>query len=105
MDVGRPLGNYLIVRLLGQGGFADVFLGQHKILQTYAAIKVMHTHLSPTELQNFVTEAKTIANLKHPSIDGITAVSTHYPTRLPCSYEHTCTNYKNDTMYALWQLN
>ena len=68
MDVGRQLGNYLLIRLLGQGGFADVYLGQHKILQTYAAIKVMHARLSQTELQNFVQEARTIANLKHPAI-------------------------------------
>jgi eukaryotic-like serine/threonine-protein kinase len=68
MDVGRQLGNYLLIRLLGQGGFADVYLGQHKILQTYAAIKVMNAHLSQTELQNFVQEARTIANLKHPAI-------------------------------------
>lgn len=68
MDLGRYLGNYLLIRLLGQGGFADVYLGQHKILQTYAAIKVMHTHLSSAELENFVQEARTIANLKHPAI-------------------------------------
>ncbi|HVB22635.1 MAG TPA: protein kinase [Ktedonobacteraceae bacterium] len=68
MDVGRQLGNYLLIRLLGQGGFADVYLGQHKILQTYAAIKVMNAHLSSAELQNFVREARTIANLKHPAI-------------------------------------
>ena len=68
MEVGRQLGNYLLIRLLGQGGFADVYLGQHKILQTYAAIKVMNAHLSQTELANFVQEARTIANLKHPAI-------------------------------------
>ena len=68
MDVGRKLGNYLLISFLGQGGFGNVYLGQHKILQTYAAIKVMHNNLSPTELQNFVQEARIIANLKHPSI-------------------------------------
>ncbi len=68
MDVGRQLGNYLLIRLLGQGGFADVYLGQHKIFQTYAAIKVMNAHFTQTELANFVQEARTIANLKHSAI-------------------------------------
>ncbi len=27
--VGQQIGNYCLVRLLGYGGFADVYLGQH----------------------------------------------------------------------------
>ena len=40
---GQQLGNYHLVRLLGQGGFADVYLGEHVFLKTHAAIKVLHT--------------------------------------------------------------
>lgn len=36
--VGQQLGNYRLVRLLGQGGFADVYLGQHVHLNTSAAL-------------------------------------------------------------------
>ena len=33
------LGNYRVLRLLGQGAFADVYLGEHIHLRTQAAIK------------------------------------------------------------------
>ena len=46
LHVGQQLGNYRLLRLLGQGGFADVYLGEHLYLKTLAAIKVLHTHLA-----------------------------------------------------------
>ena len=65
---GEQFGQYRLVRLLGQGGFAEVYLGQHIKLETFAAIKVLHTRLSAKELGDFEKEAKVIASLKHPSI-------------------------------------
>src|SRR5579859_7021880 len=38
--LGTQLGNYRLLRLLGTGGFADVYLSQHQFLNTQAAIKV-----------------------------------------------------------------
>jgi tetratricopeptide (TPR) repeat protein len=66
--VGQHLGNYRLVRLLGQGGFAEVYLGQHVRLDLQAAIKVLHTHLSEQEADHFQQEAQTIARLAHSSI-------------------------------------
>lgn len=66
--VGQQLGNYRLVRLLGQGGFADVYLGQHLHLDSQAAIKVMHTHLAQEEWESFRKEARIIAGLMHPHI-------------------------------------
>ena len=40
---GEQPGNYRLVRLLGSGGFADVYLGEHVYLNTQAAIKVLQT--------------------------------------------------------------
>lgn len=66
--IGQQLGNYQLVSLLGRGGFAEVYLSQHVRLHTKAAIKVLHTHLSPQEISEFQGEAQTIANLVHPHI-------------------------------------
>ncbi len=66
--VGQQLGNYRLVALLGQGGYAEVYLGQHVRLSLQAAIKVLHAHLTAKEAEHFEQEAETIARLAHPSI-------------------------------------
>ena len=43
---GQQLGNYRLVRLLGEGGFAEVYLGEHIHLKTQAAVKLLHTRLT-----------------------------------------------------------
>src|SRR5437868_376710 len=65
---GEHFGNYRLVRLLGQGGFAEVYLGQHLRLNMQAAIKVLHAHLTGQEAAHFQQEAQTIAQLQHPAI-------------------------------------
>ncbi len=66
--VGEQLGNYRLLRLLGRGGFAEVYLGEHVYLQNRAAVKVLHARLSEEEAARFVTEARTLARLSHPHI-------------------------------------
>jgi serine/threonine protein kinase/ABC-type transport system substrate-binding protein len=66
--VGQQFGNYRLVSLLGQGGYAEVYLGQHVRFKQQAAIKVLHAHLSEQEAQHFQQEAETIATLSHPGI-------------------------------------
>lgn len=66
---GQKLGNYTIVQLLGRGGFADVYLGEHIYLKTQAAVKVLQTRLStPEDMDNFLREAQMVARLSHPHI-------------------------------------
>lgn len=67
--VGQQLGNYRLISLLGTGGFAEVYLGEHIYLKTPGAIKLLQTKLANQEdLANFLTEAQTIAKLVHPHI-------------------------------------
>jgi|GEM_PF-2788976 len=65
---GQRLGNYRLTCLLGQGSFADVYLGEHIHLKTKAAIKVLALRLVSRNTQQFLTEAQTIASLVHPNI-------------------------------------
>jgi eukaryotic-like serine/threonine-protein kinase len=59
--IGQQFSNYRLVSLLGQGSYAQVYLGQHVRLSLQTAIKVLHTHLTGSE-------AETIARLAHPAI-------------------------------------
>lgn len=66
--IGKQLGNYQLIKLLGAGGFAEVYLGEHIHLGTQAAIKVLHTQLGDEDVDHFRTEARTVARLIHPNI-------------------------------------
>jgi WD40 repeat protein len=66
--VGQQLDKYRLVRLLGQGGFAEVYLGEHIYLKTFAAIKVLSGTLMQADVEAFQQEAQRIAALKHPHI-------------------------------------
>ncbi|QBD82443.1 hypothetical protein EPA93_43300 [Ktedonosporobacter rubrisoli] len=60
------MGNYRLLRLIGKGGFADVYLARHIYLNNLAAIKVLH--IDQDYLEMFHKEAQTIAELTHPNI-------------------------------------
>lgn len=67
--IGQSVGNYRLRHLLGQGGFAEVYVGEHIHLGTQAAVKLLHTPLASTgEIDTFRQEARTIARLIHPHI-------------------------------------
>lgn len=66
--VGQHIGNYRLLQLLGEGGFAEVYLGEHLHLGTQAAIKILHTQLIDDDKEHFRSEARIIAQLEHPNI-------------------------------------
>lgn len=76
--IGERFGNYQLVRLLGQGGFAEVYLGKHIHLASQVAIKILHSQLVQHEQEEFLQEARLIASLDHPSIVHV----------LDCGIEH-----------------
>jgi serine/threonine protein kinase len=66
--VGIQLGNYRLTQLIGQGGFAEVYLGEHIYLGTLAAVKLLKKIDSEQHKEMFKGEARTLAFLKHPHI-------------------------------------
>src|SRR5215471_17696561 len=66
--IGQQLGNYRLLRLLGEGGQASVYLGEHIYLRNQAAVKVRHAALTEEEQAVFLQEAQTLVRLSHPHI-------------------------------------
>ncbi len=66
--VGHQLGHYRLLRKIGQGAFAEVYLGEHLYLERPAAIKVLHVQMDPKTHEQFRREARTLALLQHPHI-------------------------------------
>ena len=66
--VGQQLGNYRLIHLLGTGGFAEVYLGEHIHLKSQAAIKVLRANVAERDMVRFKHEATLIAGLRHAHI-------------------------------------
>lgn len=67
---GRKLGNYQVLRRLGRGGMADVYLAEQLSLRRQVAFKVLKHTLTEDDayVQRFHHEAQAAASLVHPSI-------------------------------------
>jgi eukaryotic-like serine/threonine-protein kinase len=65
--IGQQRGNYRLTQLLGQGGFAEVYLGEHIHLGSKVAVKVLNTRLNQEGIQQFKQEALTLTHLTHPT--------------------------------------
>src|SRR5260370_33428950 len=65
---GQQVGNYRLLHLLGRGGFAEVYLGQHVYLNSQAALKILQIVLNDEDIEGFAKEARTLASLTHPHI-------------------------------------
>jgi serine/threonine protein kinase len=67
--MGQQLGNYRLIRQLGKGGVAVVYLGEHVHLKTKAAIKVLRSEdLIDLDDAFYVTKDKEGDTKVHPSV-------------------------------------
>lgn len=70
---GTKLGPYTIVRRIGVGGMAELYLGRASgpgSFEKAFAVKVVHPHLvdDPSSIRMFMREARVAAGLDHPGI-------------------------------------
>jgi serine/threonine protein kinase len=88
---GRDIGGYVLLRRIGSGGMADVYLAEQKSLGRMVAFKVLHSRLAsdPNYIQRFQNEARAAASLVHPNIvqiyevgnaDGVNYIAQEFVT-------------------------
>ncbi len=68
--IGRIIGNYQIIELLGVGGMGTVFKGIDRMVEREVAVKVLRSDIAgqPDLLQRFRAEAVTLAKVSHPNV-------------------------------------
>ena len=66
-------GRYRVLRRLGSGGMADVWLAEDAHLQRQVALKVLHRRFAQDQefVQRFQREAESAAGLQHPNIVSV----------------------------------
>ena len=71
--VGRQIGPYQILSLLGVGGMGEVYLARDTRLQRSLALKVLPTTWASDQdrMRRFVREARAASALKHPNVAHI----------------------------------
>ena len=75
----KRAGNYTLVRKLGDGGFATVYLAQHTVLEKKAAVKLLLGEWldEPDVVTRFFDEARTMESVsQHPNIVKIIDIAT-----------------------------
>lgn len=73
---GRTLGDFQLVRRIGQGGMGQVYLARQVSLKRNVAVKILRTDLAAnlTALQRFKHEAEAVARITHPNIVQVYAI-------------------------------
>jgi serine/threonine-protein kinase len=73
LGAGAMIGRWEIIKRLGSGGMADVYLARARGeagFEKQVAVKVMHPHLARNEraVEHFLDEAKLAARISHPNV-------------------------------------
>ncbi|MFN7131730.1 MAG: serine/threonine-protein kinase, partial [Myxococcales bacterium] len=78
--IGARVGNFRVVRLLGRGGMGSVYLGEHEVIGSKVAIKVLHRHLAADQglVDRFYAEARAANLIGHENVVSIFDIA-HLP--------------------------
>jgi len=77
--VGRLIGTYEILILLGRGGMGDVYLAEDRKLDRKVALKFLSNKLTDDAWakRQFIKEAQAVARLDHPNICAVHGFEEH----------------------------
>jgi serine/threonine-protein kinase len=82
--LGHVIGNYRLLRVLGEGGVGTVYEAEHVRLGRKVAVKVLHPDVVTRELVlRFFNEARAVNSIRHPNIIDVedfvtTPTGEHY---------------------------
>ena len=73
---GRTLGDFRLLRKIGQGGMGQVYLARQLSLKREVALKILRKDLADTVTahRRFQAEAEAVARISHPNITQVYAV-------------------------------
>ena len=74
LEIGTMLsGRYEVLKRVGSGGMADVYMAKDHKLNRNVAVKVLKSEYVEDEkfLKKFETEAQAVARLSHPNIVNV----------------------------------
>src|SRR6476661_7878939 len=76
---GRMLGDFHVLRRLGQGGMGQVYLAEQISLKRKVALKLLRPELAGNDisLKRFKAEAEAIARATHANIVQVYAIGDH----------------------------
>jgi serine/threonine-protein kinase len=78
LEPGQVVGEYVVERKLGEGGFGAVYRAVHPVIGKTAAVKVLHPQYSsnPDVVSRFVSEARAVNQIRHRHIIDIFSFGT-----------------------------
>lgn len=70
LAAGTPIGEYVVTRKLGAGGFGSVYAAHHALLGRDVAIKLLHRSVSSNQeiVGRFLAEARAVNQIRHRNI-------------------------------------
>jgi len=66
--LNQRFGDYQLIRLLGEGGFAEVYEARQVHLGTSVAIKILKDAFTPAQIEALRQEALIVSRLDHPHV-------------------------------------
>jgi formylglycine-generating enzyme required for sulfatase activity len=77
MDQSKILGDYNIIKQIGQGPLGSVYLAEHRFMKKHFALKVLPQEISTDRafIQRFEEEVSKLSTLEHPNIVKVHNIS------------------------------